>query len=64
VALLGQASLELSVERGGALAPGSEEMETVETTLSAAGLLSKRLTSRRDGYGELGERSKIQSSER
>ena len=63
LALLGQASPELSAERGIAWDPGSEEMETVETALSAAGLLSNRLTSRRDGWGELGERSKVQPSE-
>jgi hypothetical protein len=64
LALLGQASPELRAERGTALDPGSEEMETVETALSAAGLLSKRLTSRRDGWSEVDERSRVQLSER
>jgi len=64
LALLGQASPELRAERGIAWEPGSEEMETVETALSAAGLLSKRLTSRRDGWSEVDERSKVQLSER
>jgi len=64
LALLGQASPELGAQRGIAWDPGSEERETVETALSAAGLLSKRLTSRRDGWSELGERSKVQPSER
>ena len=59
--LLGQASPELSAERGTVWDPGSEEMETVETALKAAGLLSKRLTSKRDAWSE---RSKVQPSER
>ncbi len=42
----------------------SDAMERADTTLGAAGLLSKRLTSRRDAWSGLADRSEIPLSER
>jgi len=49
LALLGHALLELRGERGCVRDSGSDAMERSETRLGAAGLLNKRLTSKRDG---------------